>query len=538
MNSSLSLRLFCLTCLIVIFIVSPLTARDRLVYIRGLSIYNEKTLLRSLGLSKRIPDSYTPSRLIREINSFYREKGYILVRTYIVAKNDTSLELFVDEGRLGRIVFYDLNTYDMLRVKYDFTLKNKIYNKPEVDHNVSRLKEKFDFSDVNIRIVPAENYDNSLFQIDRDLNIPILGRNQIEFFDKIGYRYNMEVYVTKKKGQGFSTGKKDGFAIKVKSDGTRGLMPIFRFYQHDVLQQKDFINAGTSMGLMYGWDYKFDRPPHITYLAADADYHFPPMLMNYFTPLARVNYLTSNNSRKDLGIEEFRYSKIKGLIIPGLTLLEKLKLYLGAGIELSHLYNSVSDPSATAPVIFNDERSMYYLMESELKLELLPDRIGSPLNRSFSILYDLYGDHRTFHKLQVAALFDFAFERNDILALASEYTGLWGKVPYSYEQPVTDSAFKGFQRLDIYTNSVWSLSSEYRFSIYRDFVYLGIFIDTVLFQGSGYDYSGLQSGLAGGISGRFIVLDQFEWTVYYSRDWLIKEMKSQNNFYFRFVKKW
>ena len=69
-------------------------------------------------------------------------------------------------------------------------------------------------------------------------------------------------------------------------------------------------------------------------------------------------------------------------------------------------------------------------------------------------------------------------------------------------------------------------------------LYLGLFLDLVRFKGSGYDLSGYQHGIAAGIAGHIIFLDQFEFNIFFGKDYLYSTGESQYNIYMNARKKW
>ena len=119
-----------------------------------------------------------------------------------------------------------------------------------------------------------------------------------------------------------------------------------------------------------------------------------------------------------------------------------------------------------------------------------------------------------------------------------DYTKILKHPPFYHEEGVSNSRFRGFMGDSYHSRKlIIRTSNEYMISIYRDFIYGGLFLDMTHFKGSGYDLSGNQYGFVTGISGHFIFLDHFEFNIYYGRDYLFSTNETNPNIYFELQKK-
>ncbi len=114
----------------------------------------------------------------------------------------------------------------------------------------------------------------------------------------------------------------------------------------------------------------------------------------------------------------------------------------------------------------------------------------------------------------------------------------FGEPPFYHEESVDNENFKGFMGKSYHPTRIGRISGEYRFSVYRDYVFSDIYTDGTVFLGSGYDLTGCRQASTAGISGHFLFLDQFEFNVYFGRDRLFSTGESQYNIYLNFEKKW
>ena len=151
-------------------------------------------------------------------------------------------------------------------------------------------------------------------------------------------------------------------------------------------------------------------------------------------------------------------------------------------------------------------------------------------------MYEHYFTKGAFDKITIEGNFDFRITPGSIYSVKTAFKKLLGNVPFHHEPSVSSNEFKG---LKIYhTHQIYSLSNEFRISIYKAYIYIGAFIDATFFRGSGYDLSGNQQGIAGGPTVRLLLLDHFEFYFYYGQDFLFSRKKTESNFFFGLFKKW
>lgn len=314
-------------------------------------------------------------------------------------------------------------------------------------------------------------------------------------------------------------------------------MPEVRYYHHSLLGSGDKLKMGFSSGVLYGLDLKFKEEPRATFFSFDGRYLLPPLLNNFFTPVTDMKIYHSNQGRADISLDQFRYTRYRITAAPGITLLKKLLLSIGGGYEFINHYTSIPSNDLTIQEDIPSSEQ-FYIIKTELALDIIPFVLGNTVTKSFTFNYDAYLDHVNFHRMIVSGLYDFDLSRHDLLSLKFRFGFNWGPVPLVYEYPVSNEVFKGFQGKGYYCNRIASLSLEYRFSIYRDYIFTGIFGETTFFKASGRDLSGFKSGIIAGITFRIILFDQFETVIYLGQDWLVATQETQFNAYFSLTKKW
>ena len=168
----------------------PLYAKENNSYkkiqIYGLKVYAADDLCKKLELNYFQKDISAYREAARRINNFYYKRGYYLAITYRIEETGDSLSMFVDEGRIGQIIFKGLTDITLLRVKADFNSNDRIYNRAELNKELKRIEQKFGFKEMKATLVEAKDYSNNFIQFDGVIQFPFLGDTQFPLFERYG----------------------------------------------------------------------------------------------------------------------------------------------------------------------------------------------------------------------------------------------------------------------------------------------------------------------------------------------------------------
>ncbi len=497
------------------------------------SIYEAKDIIRRFKLDRLRRNRSHFRSVEKKIDRFYHKQGYTLAKTFLIGETPTRLQIYVDEGRLGKVIFKRLGTIDTLKMIYEFSLKHKVYHKQSVNRELTRLKKKYGFKKVYARLVPSRVYDESLFQLDREYTFPGVGTIRLPYLLQYGQRYDLKIFFVKKRGE-----VKREFTYGFGTSYTKGIIPWARYRYPSLISEGDRWEIGSSMGIYYGFDLKYTDLPRWTFMEANTKYYFTPTLKEYFTPLVKGSAYRSRASRGDIGLSQYEYLMLNGTVAPGITLFKRLRVYAGYGGERVYIYDSKKDPDAEFQVDISEDTDFWHLLEFSTELDLIPWTLKRTVKREIKMSYLYYFNRRSFHEFFIRGDHDYEFENFDIYSFAFEYAFVWRRPPFYHEPAVSGSRFKGFMGKEYHSRKMLKVSNEYRISLYRDFVFGGLFVDFVWFEGSGYDLFGDQYGIVGGISGHIIFLDQFEFNLYYGKDYLRSTAESQYNLTLGMEKKW
>lgn len=588
--------------LLFVFSFSALS-QQRSLEIKGTKNYTEDELIEQLGLDAFERGRMDSKEVINAITSFYSQNGYTLLKIYIIEHTDEKLSLYIDEGALDKIVFLNMDDFSTIYLMFAFRLKNKIFNIKTIEKNIEKLRKFRPWKNIVYQLVPTKEYDSSLFQIDRELNLPLAGKFLFPLFDRFPPRYDLIVYVKKdlvpeeiqniiknSEKDKNTTGAVNASArgelgkeakrrhilptlnridLGIKVHFYKGFIPFIKYYHLGLIAPGDFFNAESSVGIMYGIDRKFKRPPRETYASLHCNYFLPPALKDYFTPHVRFFTYHSRAARPDLALASYNFLVVNGMLAPGITLLSKINMYIGLGTETVFFYNSnvfwwkLATYSPTDILLNNPQKQIETLKKTLRLLSEIEKRAdvylyaeggiiydfakrGSQiyelrknrLKKELAFIYDYFFLKQPFHRINANAYFDHEFKDRSIYSGILSYHYTFTSTPFYQEASVSNPAFKGLNATSYFTRHMLCQSNEYRVSMYRDVLYVGVFFDMTLFEGSGHDLTGAQFAISGGPTFRILLLDHFELYLHYCWDLLASTKKSKQYFHFNLQNRW
>lgn len=503
------------------------------IHIKGLKIFTEEMLIKEAELQDFPVGKPAFEKAAVALESYLKKSGYTIAKTFLIEETDRSLTIFLDEGRIEKIIHHDLNTVNTLRMRFFFQFPKNVYNENLVKEKITWMKEHFDLKSADAKLVPVRDYSNSFFQIDRELSTISTDLLKLPLIESYRPRYDLEIII-----EHFPPEEIRGLTYGFSTSYSKGLMPHIQFNFPKVFSDKDRAQIRSRAGILYGLDREFENPPRWTFMQLSTNYLLPPIFKEHFTPSIAGHVYRSWASREDLGLSEYEYLIIRGTLAPGITLFSKFQTSIGYGVERVYRYKS-KPLNDTAPLIETSNTSDdWTFIEARMNLNLLPWSLRRLVERSFNAVYAYYMNDISFHKFTFNGILEFEFENFDIVSIKSSNVLFSLHTPFYYEESVESSTFKGFQGKSYHTRKIARLSASYRFSIYRDYLFLGLYCDGTIFRGSGYDLDGTQKGSAYGLSTHAVLFDQFEFNIYWGKDYLSSTKESNYNVFFDFEKKW
>jgi len=521
--------------------------------IRGLRIFTEDEIYSQLNLNRFDEGKIDIAQVISEIENFYKEKGYILVKVYSTdVESDEDYEIFIDEGRLEKIIIHNLGVLNMVRFKREIDIPARIYNTEVINQNLKKLQKEFPQFDISINVLKTPDYESGIIQLDREFRrIRLLRHFDTLFLARYRGYNDLHFFVANKNVNAGSSqqygnrGSDARIGIRFNYNFPSAVIPQISFSKDHVFFEKDYFKSVFSVG--YNFDFKklinkspsfFEFMPHeMSFAELRYEYKVGLIDSDFFGPLVNGKLYWSHSSRGDLGIIRYDYSYSKTVLAPEFTLLKDFNIYAGLGFEALVIANSIIDQRVRYLDV-KDEVVYSEFAEVRLQFDPIKIEIGNKIDRYIVLTYDRYFRRSRFEQLELIAIYETEFRNRSVLSFGLKGFKLFGEPQFYRSEEVNDKYFLGFTGKEYYTNSKIAFSSEYRFSIYREFLYLGGFFDTTVFKPEGYIISGTKFGIGYGPSLRILVYDQYQFIVYYGYDVLYPDKQKGVNLNMRFSRKW
>jgi hypothetical protein len=484
--------------------------------------------------------------VIAAIDNFCRKKGYTLAKVHVISDTEQKLSLFVDEGRLAKIVVHERNNYYAIRYRQTIDIPGRVYNTAVIQKNIKRLKRKYGLAAVTARIEKIPDYDKSVIQIDRGLERLLIFERELRIFSRYPAEYEIHFYFDYGEGKSGPGIRREGWGFNIDYDYPSLLIPVVSIYNRDLFRPGDRLETDFSAGFDAGLGgvlrlpprNTLRFPPRRTFSMIESEYRFAPIADTIVTPVIRGRLYHSASGRPDLGYSSFEYVSLRETLAPGITPLENLNIYAGAGCESDRFYNVERDPLMAPEEQIVEAWEVYPFIEIRIVFDPLPFRPGASQEKNVTLTYTHYFDDADFNEIEIHGARDFEF--SDLSVFSSGFRAAFNSssAPFYHHVPVNSRFFRGFTGLSYHANRLAGFSTEYRFSLYRDYIYTGFFADWVLFSPEGIVLSGIKGGVVAGPTVRFLIFDQFDFTIYAGWDRLFPEGTGQSNLKFRFARRW
>jgi len=348
---------FLLLIILLNIISTPLFAQhEKKLTINGLRIFSGEELYSQLQLNRFEEGKIPLAEVISSIEKYYKQKNYTYVRVYATdVRTSNEYALFVDEGRIGKIIVHGLSNYYSLKFKQQIDIPGRIYNTEIMNHNMKNLQSKFPKLVISAELREPPDYEGNLIQLDRELQRLKLGEIfDTAFFDRYIPLHDLHFYVKKQIDSDLMGYKNTGLGYDIDYKFPSVFIPKIFYYDENIFAEKDYLETGLSAGFDPGLKGLFNIPPENTFrfpperkfVELTGEYKISPLKNEFIGPLLRGYLYHSKSSRDDLGIEEYKYLNIKGTLAPEFTILKNLNVYAGLGMEQVWIYDSKIDNSA------------------------------------------------------------------------------------------------------------------------------------------------------------------------------------------------
>ncbi|SEK65373.1 hypothetical protein SAMN05444354_1025 [Stigmatella aurantiaca] len=488
--------------------------REPLVF-SGNVVLSDELYLAMLDLPSDFKVSAAEAGRIRDrLLSFLLQAGYELARVDAVVQGERIL-VDIDEGQVEKVILRGQGSLRTVQLIIGLGLPNNVFNRPYLKRQFTQLRERNGVEVERYELVRRDDVSHVGPQVNTLEPIPLIDtRSWSTNHPLLPPRDDYQLHILVHRREWVT-----GLGVMAGLNGVDGLLLGLEYKGADLLLNTDRWRAWTQLGGKIRSDV-VDMHDYLalTRVSTEVQWLAPRLHLGIRPALALRGELTSRQ-RPDVGLESYFATRAQlalGLLydrIPGMLFAlglgaEKLDVFSLRRVEGTGAREGIESSSTfqpylggTAQMIFDtDEIRRDRRHEIAILGQYSPDSTG----RSYGQLSYRY------QKVCEIGWHD--------VWVTSKGAYLWGKMPFSEEQPVGGPHVRGVFDDRFFTRSVLSTGLEGRFSLVRDLYKVGLFTDMALFGERNRADGTSKPRLVGAVgpSVHLLLADTFQFDLYYS----------------------
>jgi hypothetical protein len=446
------------------------------------------------------------------VYEFLHRAGYVLASVKAKVIDDQIL-LEINEGRLDKVIFLGENAIDTLRLDLEINLPYKIFNRPALERQLKELSTRLNLEDVRYELRqvrgPAAGVPTGpqLHEIGPISELPFL---------QPGMPYELLVYLrtydwSRGISPDLSVNSLEGFGIGATYRNSALVLGEDRY----VLRAKLAGNDRTSLA--------HSSYPAITRALVEGAWFTPPIegpvARQRFRGVLSVLEDYLNRQRADLNLNSFNLADFETAFRAEYVFMAQLSASAGVGYLHRILFgidHTTTTPNPSVDLAPPKEDRLFEQVGVRWIFD--PDEIRLDKRGQLSLeerWYALLGPRGSLLAIDsvIAKVFALGW---DELRLGSIGGLRAGNVQFPDELPAAAIALHGPFGDQIYVRKFISFNAEYRFSIERDIVKLGLFHDLIVYGAIDRTTNDQSRAAANafGVSLHALLLDSFTFDAY------------------------
>ena len=403
-----------------------------------------------------------------KLRHFLHNAGYDLATVRASVQGD-QIVVDVDEGQLDKIIFLGGGAIQTLRFKMDLVLPERVFNRPQLERQLKELARKVGLAEFAYELVPVDVPATPVGpQLDE-----IAPLDELPLFQP-GRPYELHILIipgTYRRGLSpeLEIDSLEGYALGADYQSLKLIFPDDRWRAGGRIAgavKSRLDNGATRVGF--------------TRLTGEGSY-LGPEIASGIRPLLSGRVNISDRQRSDLRLESFMFATFDASLALRVISSETVRLSLGLGLERRFLFNAERLPDT-----LGDTSSLAQTRpfgEVALRVRLNPDELRRDRGHELELEARLYGRGRDDRpgsvRLHGRYQKQFSFGWNE-LWLEGLGTYLSGEVIFPEEESIGGDALRG-PFGSVYTRKLLSAGAEWRYSLLRDVLKVGLFHNLVAF---------------------------------------------------------
>ena len=448
----------------------------------------------------------------KRLRMFLRSAGYDLstVAAHVLADQ---IVVEIDEGQLDKVVIFGSGILETVRFKMELFLPAGVFDRLRLEQQLSELARRYHLNHYSYELVAVEAQPASepLLEILEGLE-PVLGLPGF----RPGQRYELHILIA-------SSQWSRGFSPEVKIQAPEGLGLGGSFRAQGLIFDADRLEALARVAgnIRSHLDGPGSRVM-FTRAVGEARWISPPLVAQTLRPALTIRGDFLSLQRADVALENFQLASFGASADISWAPLPQLTMTAGAGIERRFLFGLEKAAGAGAWL------DAVPKAQTRLYAEVLVDAVFNPRELRTDRKNELAVEARWYPGLRSsgAALWLRGQYQHRIpfgwheLWVRAAGTYMAGQVLFPDEESIGDGLHGAFGN-DTFTRALVGVGAEFRFSLVRDAVKLGLFYDQVVF--GAIDRSGgpvrSETAGAGGPSMYVLLADEFDTGLYFAFGW-------------------
>ena len=419
-------------------------------------------------------DPGAAATMIREqVQDFLLSSGYDLAHVEVEA-SPTQVILRVDEGRLDKVVFLREGTLANVELRFALHLPGEIFNRPLLERKLAKLVEESNITRAHYELVPTEQVEHVGIQVEE----PQLIRG-LRLLNP-GAHYELRIWLERES-------PRDGLNLGLGFSGADGLYTKAGYRTGALLFERDRLDTEARVAFYLGDEIQSGRNPFgVSHVQAKLRWSPLPLGAEEVRSYLAADFDLFGRRRNDLGILSYYFAPVAGSLVVEAELLSSLTLTVAGGIE-HRLFFGLDDGDLEVPVLAvtpGDDTRFFVAMGAEWVLN--PRQLRADRRRRLALKGRYLGKGAS---AIASAITKVLLEYEDTITFGWDElrygvraVHLGGAVPFYEELSIGDGLLRSGFGTQLYVRRAAAASLEYRLSLSRDTLKVGVFNDLAVYR--------------------------------------------------------
>ncbi|MCA9548841.1 MAG: hypothetical protein KC933_02325 [Myxococcales bacterium] len=419
-------------------------------------------------------DPETSARMIQEqVQDFLLSSGYDLAHVEVEAA-PAQVILRVDEGQLDKVIFLREGTLANVELRFALHLPGEIFNRPLLERKLKKLAEDTNITRAYYELVPTQPVEHRGIQVEEPTLIRGLRLLNPGSHHELRIRLERDV-------------PRAGLSLGLGFSGSDGFYGKVGYRAGDLLFRRDRLDTEARVAFYLGDEIQSDRNPFgISHVQGKVRWSPVPLGSDAVRSYLAVDFDLFGRRRNDLAILNYYFAPLAGGLVFEAELFSSLTISLGGGYE-RRMFFGVDDggePVPILPLTPDDDTRFFVALGAEWVLN--PRELRADRRHRLALRGRFLGKGESAVARPITKVF-FEYEDTitfgwDELRFGVRAAHLGGAVPFYEELSIGDGFLRSGFGTQIYLRRAAAGTLEYRMSLSRDTLKVGVFNDFAVYR--------------------------------------------------------